>query len=286
MGSPAPPRPAPPRRCPRSAPSRRPDGCPARARRRYGSARAGSTPTMTTNDLRPRHDDGERDRRDMPTSGAGRGHTPERVRPQPETSTDAASPGRANPNAAGVHQPSRSMPRRDARSPSPRVPCISYTSAVQSARWRGLAHFTRQLGVGDRAGITRLALPVEGDLLTMPRLDMPVDAVDRHVELPAHEPPRERRLPHPVPPPRPRETLGRLRPRIPPDLGGTRIPVLGSVGPRELRARREATTPGGQLRQSGRNRPRLRDTRGPAPDDVRWALPLIGPDPGPVRRCR
>ena len=35
-----------------------------------------------------------------------------------------------------------------------------------------------------------------------------------------------------------------------PILGGTRVPVLGGVGPRgELRARREATALGGQVRQ-------------------------------------
>ena len=84
----------------------------------------GSTPMMTTNDLRPRHDDGERDRGRqtcrLPAPVAGTpliesGHSP-RHRPARQA---LAEPTRTR---QAVHQPSRSMPRRDARSPSPARP--------------------------------------------------------------------------------------------------------------------------------------------------------------------
>ena len=47
----------------------------------------------------------------------------------------------------------------------------------------GLADRGEQLGVGDGAGVARLALPVEGDPVTEPGRDVAVDAIDGHVEL-------------------------------------------------------------------------------------------------------
>ena len=53
-----------------------------------------------------------------------------------------------------------------------------------------------QVGVGDRAPVADgLALPVEGDPVAAPRLDVPVDAVVGDVELAAEVPLRVRRLP-------------------------------------------------------------------------------------------
>ncbi len=68
-----------------------------------------------------------------------------------------------------------------------------------------LAHLVEQLGVGDRAGVARLALEVDRHLIAVPVGHMPVQAVHRCVERPADEPLRERRVP-----------LQRLRPaRVP-----------------------------------------------------------------------
>ena len=61
-------------------------------------------------------------------------------------------------------------------------------------RVRGLADLALQVGVGDGAGVARLALPVDRDLLAVPGLDVPVDAVDGDVELAVGEPLRERRV--------------------------------------------------------------------------------------------
>ena len=43
----------------------------------------------------------------------------------------------------------------------------------------GLADLALQVGVGDRAAVAGLTLPVERDLLAVPGLDVPVDAVVR-----------------------------------------------------------------------------------------------------------
>jgi hypothetical protein len=56
-------------------------------------------------------------------------------------------------------------------------------------------HLGQQVGVGDGAGVAGLALPVVGDLVALPRIDVAVEAVAGHVELPAHEPLGERQLP-------------------------------------------------------------------------------------------
>ena len=63
-----------------------------------------------------------------------------------------------------------------------------------SARWRTL-HLGEQVGVGDGAGVARLALPVERDLVAAAGLDVAVEAVVRDVELAADEPLGEGQVP-------------------------------------------------------------------------------------------
>jgi len=53
----------------------------------------------------------------------------------------------------------------------------------------------QQLGVGESPGVPRLALPVEGHLVTPARLDVPVQAVVGDVEGAAVEPPGEGQVP-------------------------------------------------------------------------------------------
>ncbi len=57
------------------------------------------------------------------------------------------------------------------------------------------AHLVVQLGVGDRAGVAGLALPVVGDLVAEPGVEVAVEAVVGDVELPAHEPLGEGQVP-------------------------------------------------------------------------------------------
>src|SRR5947207_3028228 len=52
-------------------------------------------------------------------------------------------------------------------------------------------HLGQEVGVGDRPGVAGLALPVEGDLVAPPRVDVAVEAVLRDVERAADEPLRE-----------------------------------------------------------------------------------------------
>ncbi len=74
------------------------------------------------------------------------------------------------------------------------------------------AHLVGQLGVGDGAGVTGLALPVVGDLVAPPGSHVAVEAVGGRVERAAHEPLGERKLPveDGVPVGVPVEELGRL----------------------------------------------------------------------------
>ncbi len=87
-----------------------------------------------------------------------------------------------------------------------------------------LADAAVQVGVGDGAGVARLALPVDGHLVAPAGLHVPVQAVVGDVELAADEPLRERRVrpvEHLVPllapssaggPAAPRSRAGRRRP--------------------------------------------------------------------------
>ena len=111
----------------------------------------------------------------------------------------------------------------------------------------GLGDLVLELGVGDGAGVARLALEVDGDPVAVAGLDVPVDAVVRDVELAVREPLGERRV-------RPVQRLGRLLgPGQPPGLLGPEAePVsLGllvrlrrDVGVRgELGRRREPCAP-------------------------------------------
>ena len=80
----------------------------------------------------------------------------------------------------------------------------------------GLADLVLELGVGDVTGVVLgLADPVEGDLVAVAGLDVPVDAVVRRVDGAAHEPLREGRVvpvEHPVPLLVPAQPLGLLGP--------------------------------------------------------------------------
>ena len=58
-----------------------------------------------------------------------------------------------------------------------------------------LATSSQQLGVGDRAGVAGLALPVVGDLVAVAGLDVAVEAVVGDVERAADEPLGEGKLP-------------------------------------------------------------------------------------------
>ena len=81
-----------------------------------------------------------------------------------------------------------------------------------------------QLGVGDRAGVARLALEVDGDLVALAGGDVAVEAVVGDVELAADEPLGERQLPlaDGVPLGVPVEQLARL-------LGPEALVVLGGL---------------------------------------------------------
>ncbi len=59
-------------------------------------------------------------------------------------------------------------------------------------RVRRAADLALEVGVGDRAGVARLALEVDGDAVAVAGLDVAVDAVVGDVELPADEPAGER----------------------------------------------------------------------------------------------
>ena len=90
-----------------------------------------------------------------------------------------------------------------------------------------------QFGVGDRARVARLALPMERDLVAAAGGDVAVEAVLRHVQLAADEPFRERQLPV-------EDRVPRLRP----------LHQIGGL------ARPEALVVAGQPRRTGRSRRR------------------------------
>ena len=70
------------------------------------------------------------------------------------------------------------------------------TADTQAPERRSEAlHFVEQLGVGDRASVTRLALEVERHAVAEPRGDVTVEAVDAHVQLAVFEPLGERQVP-------------------------------------------------------------------------------------------
>jgi len=110
-------------------------------------------------------------------------------------------------------------------------------------RVSGLLHLAMEVGERQRPFVTGLADPVEGDLVAVPGLDVPIDAVLRDVELAALEPLRERRLPGERPGERlvPAQLLpGQVRPE------GLVVGIRGHIEVRtsvglglELRARRE-----------------------------------------------
>ena len=58
-----------------------------------------------------------------------------------------------------------------------------------------LGDVVQELGVGDGAGVAGLALPVVGDLVAPPGVDVPVEAVVGRVQASADEPLRERQVP-------------------------------------------------------------------------------------------
>ena len=110
---------------------------------------------------------------------------------------------------------------------------------------RGPLDLGGELRVADRAAVAGLALPVQGDAVAVAGLDVSVEAVVGHVELPVGEPLGERGI-------RPVECLGEVRvpvqerarlvrPESDPVRGGLGIEVGGRDGGRgELLGRREA----------------------------------------------
>ncbi len=104
----------------------------------------------------------------------------------------------------------------------------------------GLGDHVLQLGVGDRAGVARLALPVVGDALAQAVGHVAVHAVDGGVEPAVDEPLGEGRLPvqDGVPGPVPLEPAGLLLPETEPVPGrlvvgvGLDVGVRGQIGRR------------------------------------------------------
>ena len=106
-------------------------------------------------------------------------------------------------------------------------------------------HLAIEIVVGQRSAIAGLAFPDDRRLVAASAANVPVDAVDRDVQLSADEPLRVRRLPveHLVPRPRPFELAGELCPeafRIAFGLGVDRF-VAGVRLRRECGRRREST---------------------------------------------
>ena len=97
---------------------------------------------------------------------------------------------RAEPRA-GEHRDRR---LRDHPHVDPDRGALPHAELLQRVRERD--HLAQQVGVGQsRAVAVGLALPVEGDLVAAPRLDVAVDAVVRDVQLAAEVPLRVRQLP-------------------------------------------------------------------------------------------
>ena len=71
---------------------------------------------------------------------------------------------------------------------------VAGPDAERLERVRGPADLVLELGVGDVATVAGLAHEVNRDLVPQPALNVPVDAVVGHVQLPAGEPPGERRV--------------------------------------------------------------------------------------------
>ena len=113
---------------------------------------------------------------------------------------------------------------------------VALLDAELGQRVRGLADLVLELGVGDVAGVVLgLADPVQGDLVAVAGLDVPVDAVVRRVDGAADEPLRERRVvpvEDPVPLLAPVEALGLLGPERLAVGGGPLVGLLLDVGVR------------------------------------------------------
>ena len=107
-----------------------------------------------------------------------------------------------------------------------------------------LGDLVLEVGVGDGAAVTGLALPLDGGAVTETGVDVAVHAVDGGVDLAADEPLRVGRVPvqNGVPLPIPLEPAGLLLPEAESVGGRGVIGVRLDVGVRgELRGRREAT---------------------------------------------
>ena len=109
---------------------------------------------------------------------------------------------------------------------------IAFVDPERPQPVREPADVIEQLGVGDRAGVARLAFPMEGDLVAAAGFHVTVEAVVRGVQLPSFEPPHPRRRPV-------HDRVPTLEPRQP----------VGLLGPERLRGRRSrAHTPTGRTR--------------------------------------
>src|SRR6476660_4661035 len=121
--------------------------------------------------------------------------------------------------------------------------CRALLHAELLQRVRELDHVALQIRERDRATLVLgIALPVIRNLLALSRLDVPVDAVEADVELPAEVPLRVRRLPF-------EELRERLEPRealaalgLPELLEVALVDVSLRVGPRGKVLRRRVAT--------------------------------------------
>ena len=147
---------------------------------------------------------------------------------------DGANPG------AGEH---RNRQLRDERHVERDAVALAHAERLQHVRKR--RNFAIEIVVGQRSTIAGLAFPDDRRLVAASAPNVPVDAVDRDVQLSADEPFRVRRLPVEdlVPRPRPFELAGELGPeafRIAFGLGVDRF-VAGVRLRRECRRRLEST---------------------------------------------
>ena len=129
---------------------------------------------------------------------------------------------------------------------------VARLHAQREQRVGRLADAAVQVGVGDGAGVARLALPVDGDPVAVAGGQMAVEAVVRDVELAPHEPLGERRVgpvQHLVPRLVPVQPVGLALPEAEPVGARGRVGVEPDVRlVRELGRRQEGT---GLMQQVG-----------------------------------
>ena len=144
---------------------------------------------------------------------------------------DAAAYYYFNKSARDVNLAEAAMLAGLFKAPSRFAPHINLPAARARAETQSVEHvreaarLAQELLIGQGAGLPRLPFPDERRLVPPGTRDVPIEAVDRRVQLAADEPPGERRLPveHPIPGTRPFELVGKAGPeRFRIALGGAR----------------------------------------------------------------